>query len=193
MALGFSIHGVVKIGTKGEYMKKIGPKGQRWLKGVHLFFICAWVGAAVCLVLMSFFLKAADGKELYGINRSLKFIDDFIIIPGALGCLITGILYAVFTKWGFFKHTWIIVKWIICVGGIIFGTFWLGPWLNHLVPISETRGLNALTDPVYVHNKTMNMWFGTLQAFTLVFALFVSVLKPWKKKKGRVRERPEPK
>ncbi|MBW1709380.1 MAG: hypothetical protein JRG97_06475 [Deltaproteobacteria bacterium] len=166
-------------------MKKFGAKGQRWVKSFHVFFACVWIGAAVCLILISFFLQATDGKELYGIDRSLKFIDDFIIIPGAIGSFLTGLIYAIFTNWGFFKHNWIIVKWIICIGGIIFGTFWLGPWLNHSVPISGDLGLGALSDPAYVHNKTMNLWFGTLQGLTLIFAAFISVFKPWKKKKGK--------
>ena len=163
-------------------MKKFGLKGRQWLKGFHIFFACAWIGAGVCLALMNIGLSATDGKELYGINRSMKFIDDFVIIPAAMGSLITGLLFAIFTHWGFFKHNWITVKWVINIGGIIFGTFWLGPWLNACLPISESLGLEALSDPMYLHNKTMNMWFGLAQVLTLIFAAFISVLKPWRKK-----------
>lgn len=163
-------------------MKKIGAKGQKWLKGFHIFFGCLWAGAAVCLVLTQAGISATDGKMLYGIDVTRKFIDDFIIIPGAIGSLATGLIYSIFTNWGFFKHNWITVKWIINIGGVIFGTFWLGPWLNGCPPISKELGMKALSDPTYIHNMTMNKWFGTAQALTIILAVFISVLKPWKKR-----------
>ena len=69
-----------------------------------------WIGAAIILCLMNLFLKATKGMQLYGIDVSMKFIDDFIIIPGANGALLTGLIYSVFTGWGWFKHKWIIIN-----------------------------------------------------------------------------------
>ena len=166
-------------------MKKLRSKSQRWLKCFHIFFVCSWVGAAVILTAMNFSMKASEGMQFHGIHLSMKFIDDFIIIPGAFGCLLTGLLYSVFTNWGWFKHRWVMVKWIINVFGIVFGTFWLGPWLNSLPLIAETMGLNALSDPVYMHNRTMLSYWGTFQVATLVFAVFISTLKPWGKRKPK--------
>ena len=163
-------------------MKHLGLQGRLWLKGFHVFFACAWIGAGICLILMQALLKADSGGMLHGIDVSMKFIDDYVIIPGAFGSLLTGLFYALFTNWGFFKHRWIIVKWIVNVGGILFGTFFLGPWLNGLPPISGELGLAALSDPAYIHNKTMNMYFGPIQVGSLVLAVFLSALKPWKKK-----------
>lgn len=165
-------------------MKKMSPRGQKWLKSVHLFFNCLWVGAAFSLSLAQFFLSPSDGMELYGSTLTLKFIDDFVIIPGALGSLLTGIVYSVWTGWGWFKHRWIAVKWFINVGGVLFGTFFLGPWLNSLPPLAREKGLAALSDPVFVQNRTNLLIFGTLQALTLIFAAVISALKPWKKSRS---------
>jgi len=164
-------------------MKKLSTNGQKWLKSFHIFFAALWIGAGICLVLMNCFLEAKTGQMLYGITISMKFIDDFVIIPAAIGSLLTGLIYSIWTRWGFFKHNWITVKWIINVGGIVFGTFWLGPWLNGMPPIAESLGMNALSDPVFVHNQQMNLFFGPVQVGTLIFAAFISVFKPWKKKK----------
>jgi hypothetical protein len=173
--------------SQGADMKKLSAKGQKWLKSVHIFFACIWIGAGVSLILMQLALTGTTDGMLSGIDVSMKFIDDFIIIPGAFGSLITGLLYSLFTNWGFFKHNWVTVKWIINVGGIIFGTFWLGPWLNSLPPVSAELGLKALSDPAYLYNKTMNLYFAPIQVGTLVFAAFISVLKPWKGKRKRGR------
>lgn len=73
------------------------------------------------------FLKAEDGSELYSIYASMKFIDYVILATGGMGSLLTGLIYSVFTNWGWFKHKWIIVKWCINLSGVTLGTFWLGP------------------------------------------------------------------
>ena len=163
-------------------MKKLPPRGQRWLKGFHSFFACMWVGAAIVLSVKQFFVNPANGGELYGIMSTMDFIDIFIIIPGAVGVLLTGLIYSIWTHWGWFKHNWITVKWIICLYGVIFGTYPLGPWLSEMSHISNSLGLSALSDATYLHNRTMLYLFGTFQVSTLIFAVFITALKPWKKK-----------
>jgi len=121
--------------------------------------------------------------QLYGINLSMKLIDDFVIIPGGVGSLLTGLLYSIFTNWGWFKHKWVTTKWAINLFGVIFGTFWLGPWLNAMPPISKIEGLKALINPVFAHNQRMLYIFGTFQLATIIFAVFISILKPWKRRK----------
>ena len=164
-------------------MKKFSAKGQKWLKCFHLFFVCLWVAGVVAIALMIYIMKATNGMELYGIDISKKFIDDFIIIPGAIGTFLTGVLYAIFTKWGWFKHTWITVKWAITLFGMVFGTFWLGPWLNAMPPISMMKGLAALSDTTYMQNQQMLSVWTPLTLVLVLFALFISVLKPWRKKR----------
>ncbi len=165
-------------------MKKLSANGQKWLKCFHLLFVCLWVAGVIAMALMIYLMKATDGMELYGIDISKKFIDDFIIIPGGIGSFVTGLLYSIFTNWGWFKHRWITTKWAITLFGIIFGTFWLGPWLNVMPPISLQKGLAALSDPTYMHSQQMLLVWVPLTLTLVLFALFISVLKPWKKKRG---------
>ena len=61
----------------------------------------------------------------------------------------------------------------------------LGPWMSELVHLSKDAGLDALSNPVFVHNKQMLYIFGTFQAATLIFAVFITSLKPWKKRKSK--------
>lgn len=165
-------------------MKKFSAKGQKWLKCFHLLFVSLWVGGVIAMVLMIYLMKANDGMELYGIDISKKFIDDYIIIPGGIGSFVTGLFYSIFTNWGWFKHRWITTKWAITLFGIIFGTFWLGPWLNAMPPISMQKGLGALSDTTYMHSQQMLLAWVPLTLVLVLFALFISVLKPWRKKKG---------
>lgn len=166
-------------------MKKLGAKGQRWLKGFHSFFACLWVGAAMVLTVKQFFVRAESGGELHGIWATLDFIDIYLIIPGAIGVLLSGLVFSVWTHWGWFKHPWITVKWAICLYGVIFGTYPLGPWMSGLARIAKEKGLAALRDPQYLYNRRMLLIFGTFQATTLVFAVFITAIKPWKRGRSK--------
>ena len=164
-------------------MKKLSSKGQRWLKSLHIYSACVWAGCATTLMIMQFFVDPDDGSEFYGILYTLDFIDLFILVPGAIGVFLTALVYSIWTNWGWFKHNWITVKWIICVFGLVFGTFWLGPWLSDMAHIAKDQGLKALDDPTYLSNRKNSMIYGTFQGLTVVFAVFISTLKPWKKKR----------
>ncbi len=164
---------------------KLKARGLRWLKGFHLVAVSCWVGGAVALMLL-YFLKdgVTDGGVLYGINRSIHHVDMLVVvIPGAFGCLITGLIYSSFSNWGFFKHKWLILKWIITISAILFGTFFLGPWETAMMEISGRLGMTSVTDQAYLHNERMNLIFGGMQCLLLMVTLFISIFKPWKTKK----------
>ena len=80
---------------------------------------------------------------------------------------------------------WIAAKWIINIYGVIFGTFMLGAWVNSLVPMAKEMGQKVLSNPVYLNNVLMLRIWGTFQVSAIIFALIISVLKPWKRRTAR--------
>lgn len=161
-------------------MPKLNPLPQKILKITHLLFACLWIGGATTLPIMRMGLHPNDGHLLHAFDLARKFVDDFIVVPGAIGCLLTGLIYSLFTGFGFFRLRWVTVKWVITLFGVVFGTFWLGPWLNSLPPMSLRLGMEALNDPAYQRAAAMNFTWGLFQLSTIVFATAISVLKPWK-------------
>ena len=164
-------------------MKKLGARGQRILKIIHLVMAGAWLGGALALNLMIGALgPAQSGAELLGYDLARQFVDDYVIVPGALGCLFSGLLISLFTPWGFFKRPWVAVKWVLTVACILFGTFYLGPRCNGQPVLTLDLGLAAAVDPVYLTNRLENMIGGWGQMAVLVFMIVISVIKPWKSK-----------
>ena len=74
-------------------------------------------------------------------------------------------------------------KWIVTVSAILFGTFYLGPWETEMMEISGKSGLAALGDASYLYNQRMNLLCGALQCMILMVTVFISIFKPWKKRK----------
>ncbi len=168
---------------KKPISRKLGKSGKKWLKSFHIFFAGMWVTGGLAATLLIFFMDAGSGDELYGINKVIHFIDLVIIVIGNTGLVITGIIYSVFTRWGWFKYTWINVKWIITIAGMLFGIFFLGPWVTTMLDISKTEGLHALSNPDYEYAVNMIMWLGAIQVGSTIFAMFISTFKPWSKKR----------
>ena len=159
----------------------LSATGQRWLKSLHLVLVCAWMGGALSLVLAQAVLARLGGQEVGGVHLVMKLIDDWVIIPGAMGCLVTGLLYSVWTKWGFFRHGWVTAKWVLTIAQIFFGTFWLGPWLNANVELARLTGSAVATHPVFLHNAQSNLIGGTIQGTLLVGMIGLSIFKPRKR------------
>lgn len=160
-------------------MPNISPRGVAWLKTLHLAFVCLWVGGALGVMVVQ--NGGGTAEALHGRDVAARLVDDFVVIPGAMGSLLTGLIYSLFTPWGFFKHRWVAVKWFITLYGVLFGTFFLGPWLNSLAPISAKLGGGALADYAYTRARDLNSLWGGIQISTLLFALAISVLKPWRR------------
>jgi len=179
--------GVVFPNKYEDHMPKLKAKGLKWLKGFHMIAVSCWVGGAVALILL-YFLKNGvdDGGVLYGINQSVHHVDmAVVVIPGAFGCLVTGLIYSSFSDWGFFKHNWIIFKWVVTVAAILFGTFYLGPWEANMMEISGKIGISSLSNSEYLYSEKMNLIFGTIQVLVLMTTIFISIFKPWKSTKTK--------
>jgi putative copper export protein len=165
-------------------MPKFGKTGLRTLKVLHLLTAGLWVGGSFGLNAMLLSPGSpSSGGELVGYNEACVFVDDLVVIPGAVGCLVTGLLFSVFSHWGFFKHRWLAVKWVLTVLCILFGTFFLGPRVDAQPAISTAQGLGALQDPAYLANRA-GVITGGLVMVTLIFLMVaISVLRPWKASK----------
>ncbi len=165
-------------------MPKLKKQGLKILKMVHLLFVVLWIGGAFALTLVLFLVHPETGDELYMKMHIIKIIDDLTIVPGALGNLLIGIIYGVWTKFGFFKQPWITVKWVMTVAQILFGTFVLGPWVEENVEIASTLREGAFNNATFQHNLQMSTIWGSIQLALLLLVLVISVQKPWRRSKA---------
>jgi len=168
-------------------MKKLGIRGRRWLKAFHVLFSMTWIGAGITTTIIPFVTgNTTSGAELYAYNEAIK-MGDLIIIPCAILCVITGLLLCWQTPWGFFKYWSVVTPLVVWIVALVIGIVCLTPWTNDLVRISKVEGLAALQNGEYLYALRMIKILGTFQILIVIFAAFVSVIKPW----GRLRKTKE--
>lgn len=163
-------------------MKKLSAKGMRALKVIHLVCAVAWFGSAISMNLLRHLVEVEDTAGMYWMAEILEAIDMKILVPGAIGCLVTGIIYGAFTNWGFFKYKWLTVKWVLTIFMIMFGTFYMGPLVKENVVIGKALMEGRGDVSQYGYNVTANAYAGLLQIVLLTIVTVISVYKPWKKK-----------
>jgi hypothetical protein len=161
-------------------MNKLSVKQKNWLLASHVAFGGIWFGTALCMIAIALSNRnTPNGDELYAINSVMKLLDDWVIIPSATLSLITGGLLCWLTIWGFFKHYWVIAKWIATVTLIVTGTIWLGPWTNAITAISAAERIQALQNPLYVFDQNGVLVGAIIQTSCVLAIIGISVLKPW--------------
>lgn len=164
-------------------MKITKNRSLKLLKVFHLLSAFLWTGGAFCMMILVFFVKPDEGYGMQTFAVSLKMIDDWMVIIGAIGCFITGLLYGIVTRWGFFKHRWITVKWITALYMMISGTFAMGPCVDGNVLLSEDKSQYRLNSEMFWNNVLSIKWWGAIQILLLVVTIIISIYKPWERKK----------
>lgn len=174
-------------------MNKLSVKQKNWLLASHVAFGGIWFGTALCMVAIAWSNRETpNGDELYAINAIMKLLDDVVIIPSANLALLTGGLLCWLTIWGFFKHYWVIVKWIATITLIVTGTLWLGPWVNAMTSLSETQRIQVLQNPLYVFDQKAVLIGAIIQTSCVLGIIWVSVLKPWGRRNIKKQEKEQP-
>lgn len=162
---------------------------KRLLKFFHLLSAGLWIGGTATLTALICLFHPENQLEYTTKNTLLIYLDYYIIAPGAAGCFITGLIYGFKTKYGFFRHKWIICKWIINISFIIFGALVVVPWLENSIMTCSV--LTQATEPVpeSINLTQMHAFINITQWSIILFALYLSVFKPWSKKQNK-QEKP---
>ena len=162
---------------------KLKGKALRLLKTIHIFAACCWLGTGVSLLLLS--LGKARGwfppEAFYGVDAAAHMADQLVLVDtGVLLCVVTGLIYGLFTDWGFFRHRWIAVKWIMTAACIGFGT-WLGGLETSLLRLSGEMGPQAASSAEYLSILRQHLIGSGMQIAAVLAMVGISVFKPWKK------------
>lgn len=141
--------------------------------------------------------STANADILFALNSVINLLDDFIVIPAAIGSVVTATLLCWQTNYGFFKFYWVMTKWILTTGLIVFGTFWLFPWGNTAEAISALRnsvgtaqaeGLDAFNNSIYTFDAKGVLIGSAIQVLLLFVIIVISSVKPWGRRLIKVKD-----
>ena len=149
------------------------------LKTLHTFASCAWIGGvSAVLIILNDNHRTINGDELFAFHSTITTIDDMLIGPGAAASLLSGALLCLTSKWGFFRHCWVVVKWIGTLVAIYVGVAYLNPWMRELAHFSDILRDNATQNIDYLQLYHKGVVAVSLQIAALFLLVIVSIFKP---------------
>lgn len=165
----------------------LGARGQKWLKGFHVTLVAFSVGAILSMLVLLLFKQNFKAVEnLFPIDLSIFHLFNFLEYS-FYGIILTGLVYSLFTKWGFFKHHWITVKWAAVLLLFAFTWAWIGPVATGMVALADGGFRLPGTLSEYLDYSSKGRLFSSIECLVFVFIIFISVLKPWGKRKPKSR------
>ena len=164
---------LTKAGKKSSTMK---PGLRKLILTVHITSSVGWLGAVAGFLALA--IAALDNKDAQTIRAAylaMALIARFIIVPLAFASLLSGIIQALGTPWGLFRHYWVLVKLLLT----LFATVVLllkTPLIGYAArqaaaAVFSSANLHAAGRELLVHSA------GGLLVLVVVTTL--SVYKPW--------------
>ena len=115
------------------------PRLRKLALTAHVTCSVGWLGAVVVfLVLAIAGLTGQDPHMVRGAYLAMELTAWVVILPMCLASLLTGLVQALGTQWGLFRHYWVLVKFLITVLATII-------LLVHMQPISQVARAAAAT------------------------------------------------
>jgi hypothetical protein len=167
-------------------MRKFGSLGLKVLKMLHLLMVVLFLGGILSSFALIMKLDLSNFEEVYLTYKNFSIISNNVVQMGAQGTILLGAIYGFFTKWGFIKHKWLALKWLLFITQTFVGILVVDKLMAANITLLEAEKVLAISNPVFIHNHYLRLYVVIAQIGLTLLALILSVLKP-----GRSRIIPE--
>lgn len=161
-------------------MRKASRKTKQILDILHIGSSIGWLGGGFAQLTINFVaLWAGDDHLRHAAHEISHALDRWPLTVMSVTALVTGVLLGLKTKWGLIQYWWVAVKLAVTVALFVGVPIFVGGWV--LDAIDRTAAAAPLADPVYLADRAALMASSVTIIASLLFMLFLSVVKPWKR------------
>ena len=94
----------------------MGPGVRRLALTAHVVSSVGWLGAAGTFLALGIVgLSSSDAELVRAVYLAMEAAGWSVLVPLAFASLLTGLVQALFSKWGLFRHYWVVVKFTMTV------------------------------------------------------------------------------
>ena len=98
----------------------MSPSIRRLALAIHLTLSAGWLGAVVAYLALDMIVAtSSDAGHVRAARIGMGTVVSSVIVPLALGSLGTGLVMALGTKWGLFRHWWVLISFVLTVLAVI--------------------------------------------------------------------------
>jgi hypothetical protein len=162
------------------------PHIRKFALTVHVTSSVGWIGAvATFLVLAITGLASKDTQLANSAYLAMELSARFIIVPLCFASLLTGLVMSLGTKWGLFRHYWVLIKLLINLLSTLILLIHMQP-INYMAGVATKTTLSSGDLPMQIQLVVAS----GAALLVLLVAITLSVFKPrgmtpygWRKQK----------
>ena len=91
------------------------PRLRRFALTAHVILSIGWIGSVVAFLALVVTAMTGSEERLRAAWIAMETIGRFAIIPLAIASLLTGIVMALATRWGLFRHYWVLISFVLTI------------------------------------------------------------------------------
>jgi len=148
------------------------------LKYVHVVSTGLWLGSGGSILFLLFLnWQTRNGKELYAFNLATSCIDNYLLIPSASICIVSGTIICVAEDLMMFTCSWIVTKCACSILALSIGTF-IAPEINQLLDIVTSGRASTHLNLEYSDILTTSLFLAIFQTLIILYVVFTSIKRP---------------
>lgn len=161
------------------------PRIRRLVLGLHLVVSVGWIGAVV--VYLAFGVSAVSSTEPSTIRAAwtaMELAGWYVCVPLAAASLVTGVGMSLGTKWGLFRHYWVVIS-------LVLTSFCTTILVLHMPTVSATADLAQTAEGRALEELGGDLFHPSAGLVVLVAVHFLNVFKPagltrhgWRRKRA---------
>jgi hypothetical protein len=153
----------------------MGPGVRKLALTAHVISSVGWLGAVAGFLALSIVGVTSHDRDLVrGAYLAMNVIGEFVIVPLCVASLLTGIVQALGTPWGLFRHYWVLTKFVLTLGAtvlLLLHQFTAVVGAARLIAENAVGGVGRLGSQLVVD--------AGLALFVLFVTTTLSIYKPW--------------
>jgi hypothetical protein len=147
----------------------------------HVVLSVGWIGAVAAFMALAIGTFSKDAAVAHAAYLTMAVVGRGVLVPLSVGALVSGIVQSLATKWGLFRHYWVLVKLALT----LFATAAL--LVHQATAITEAARLARDASGVLLRSAQLQQLGVQLLAdsglalLVLLTATAIGVYKPWGK------------
>jgi hypothetical protein len=169
------------------------PGLRKFALTAHLTFSVGWIGAVVAyLALGVAAVRSQDAQTVRAAWIAMELTGWFVIVPLALAALLTGLVMALGTPWGLFRHYWVLIALVLTILATVV-------LLLHMPTVSSAADAARAADGAHPAGRGGDLLHPGLGLVVLLVITVLNVYKPrgltrygWRKQQQRRKQHQQP-
>lgn len=92
------------------------PRLRKFALAAHIALAVGWIGAVAGYIALDVVAATSqDAQTLRGAYLAMELIAWYVIVPLAFASLLSGLIMSVGTRWGLFRHYWVLISLLLTI------------------------------------------------------------------------------